>query len=319
MTDSSKAPLPPITNKWQFIYYLTTGKLQYNSLWASASYRYKFLLRSLFTSQITLSWLDKLRTYPCLEDYMSCQTNLPCKLQRPYLSSCMNKKEGFQALAYHYDFLSQQPSKVSKAFYNKDKPFDIAELTGKNDYRVRFAVQSRNKYAREGELSLYLIDDLDGIAYSILTFSVIEYQNKPTLFIGGLQSFRGEHVKSRVQQLTKACYGLQPKRLTIEAILLVARYFKLEQIIAVGTKTHVYNNWRYNKRQQHVYFDYDEFWRTFDAEKNTQSLYQLPLTLTRKPIDEIASKKRSEYKNRYTLLDQLADEIQQRLTELTQK
>ncbi|MDF7667560.1 VirK/YbjX family protein [Orbaceae bacterium ESL0727] len=313
MNNITKMPVP--NSKWQLFYWLCTGKLQLNSLWSKATYRFKFFLRTLFFSPITLKWLDKLRQYPLLGDYFSCQTNLPCKLQRPYLSSCMNRKACFQALTYHYDFLSHHPDSMTKAFYNPDQPFLAADLTAKNMAHIQIQIQSRNKFAREGEISLYFIDE-DGIDLATLTFSIIDYQKKSTLFIAGLQGSRQEDAKSRIQKATKACYGLFPKRLAVEAALAIANYFKLEQIVAVGNKTHIYNNWRYNNRHEQVYSDYDDFWLSLDAKQNKQQLFILPNAISQKSFDDIPSKKRSEYRNRYALLEQLTEQITNRLSSL---
>ncbi|OCG60384.1 hypothetical protein A9G42_11345 [Gilliamella sp. Nev6-6] len=302
-------------SKWQLFNWLYTGKLPLNELWLSSTYRYKFFLRTLFLSPITLKWLDKLRQYPLLGYYFSCQTNLPCKLQRPYLASCLSQKARYDALVYHYDFLAKQPDSLTKAFYNPQSPFILADMSVKNETNIQIAVQARNKFAREGEISLYFYDS-DGIDLATLTFSIIEYQNKPTLFIAGLQGTGYPDARTRVQKATKACYGLFPKRVVVEAALIVARYYHLTQIIAVGNKTHIYNNWRYNSRQERILSDYDEFWLTIDGKQNAQGLFLLPNQIHRKSIEEIASKKRSEYRNRYTLLDQLQTKIEEQLTSL---
>ncbi|OCG66323.1 hypothetical protein A9G41_01010 [Gilliamella sp. Nev5-1] len=302
-------------SKWQLFNWLYTGKLPLNELWLSSTYRYKFFLRTLFLSPITLKWLDKLRQYPLLGYYFSCQTNLPCKLQRPYLASCLSQKARYDALVYHYDFLAKQPDSLTKAFYNPQSPFILADMSVKNETNIQIAVQARNKFAREGEISLYFYDS-DGIDLATLTFSIIEYQNKPTLFIAGLQGTGYPDARTRVQKATKACYGLFPKRVVVEAALIVARCYHLTQIIAVGNKTHIYNNWRYNSRQERILSDYDEFWLTIDGKQNAQGLFLLPNQIHRKSIEEIASKKRSEYRNRYTLLDQLQTKIEEQLTSL---
>lgn len=302
-------------SKWQLFNWLCTGKLPLNELWLNPTYRYKFFFRTLFLSPITLKWLDKLRQYPLLGYYFSCQTNLPCKLQRPYLSSSLSQQERFDALAYHYDFLANQPDSMTKAFYNPKTPYVLANLTAKNEANIQIAIQARNKFAREGEISLYFYDN-DGIDLATLTFSIIQYQQKTTLFIAGLQGTGHHEARVRVQKATKQCYGLFPKRVAVEAALIIAHYFQLEQIVAVGNKTHVYNNWRYNSRQERILSDYDDFWLTIDGQQDDRELFILPTEITRKSLEDIASKKRSEYRNRYALLDQLKLNIETQLASL---
>ena len=299
-------------SKWQLFNLLYTGKLPLNELWLNWTYRYKFFLRTLFLSPITLKWFDKLIQYPLLGYYFSCQTNLPCKLQRPYLASCLSQQERFEALAYHYDFLARHPDSMTKAFYNPNIACELADVKVKNDANIKIALQARNKFAREGEISLYFYDN-DGIDLATVTFTIMQYQQKTTLFIAGLQGTGHREARIRVQQATKQCYGLFPKRVALEAILVIARYFNLEQIVAVGNKTHIYNNWRYNSRQERILSDYDDFWLTIDGKQDSNGLFILPNQIYRKSLDEIASKKRSEYRNRYALLDQLENSITENL------
>ena len=299
-------------SKWQLFNLLYTGKLPLNELWLNWTYRYKFFLRTLFLSPITLKWFDKLIQYPLLGYYFSCQTNLPCKLQRPYLASCLSQQERFEALAYHYDFLARHSDSMTKAFYNPNIACELADVKVKNDANIKIALQARNKFAREGEISLYFYDN-DGIDLATITFTIMQYQQKTTLFIGGLQGTGHHDARIRVQQATKQCYGLFPKRVALEAALVIARYFNLEQIVAVGNKTHIYNNWRYNSRQERILSDYDDFWLTIDGKQDSNGLFILPNQIYRKSLDEIASKKRSEYRNRYALLDQLENSITENL------
>ena len=299
-------------SKWQLFNWLCTGKLPLNELWLKSTYRFKFFFRTLFLSPITFKLLDKLRLYPLLGYYLSCQTNLPCKLQRPYLASCLSQQERFEALAYHYDFLAKHPDSMTKAFYNPNIAFVLADVKVKNDANIKIAIQARNKFAREGEISLYFYDN-DGIDLATITFTIMQYQQKTTLFIGGLQGTGHHDARIRVQQATKQCYGLFPKRIALEAALVIARYFNLEQIVAVGNKTHIYNNWRYNTRQERILSDYDDFWLTIDGKQDSNGLFILPNQIYRKSLDEIASKKRSEYRNRYALLDQLENSITENL------
>lgn len=294
--------------------WLTTGKLKLNSLWESRAFRYKFALRALFVSPITFKWLSHLARYPLMGYFFSRQSNLPCKLLRPYLSSCLSKKACFQALVYHYNFFSAHSEKLTQAFYNHP-PFLLADLFTKNAHKIRVMIQAKNKYAREGEITLYLFDE-NNVDLATLTFTIMQYGQKSSLFIAGLQGPDRDDAKSAIQQATKDCYGLFPKRLIVDAALTLADVFGLKQIVAVSKNTHVYNNWRYRKRFNRVHSDYDEIWQTIGAKQNSQGLYILPNTIHRKAIEEIASKKRSMYRSRYALLDELHESIHQRMSAL---
>lgn len=57
--------------------------------------------------------------------------------------------------------------------------------------------------------------------------------------------------------------------------------------------------------------DYDSFWLSIGGEKQDNGNFMLPLVMPRKPMEEIASKKRSEYRRRYALLDSLIQQMKQ--------
>lgn len=47
------------------------------------------------------------------------------------------------------------------------------------------------------------------------------------------------------------------------------------------------------------------FWLSIGAESTAEGYFRLPMTIARKSLEEIASKKRAEYRRRYQLLDTL--------------
>lgn len=292
--------------------WLIGGKLPLNRLWQKRAYRWKFLVRSLLLSNKTFIWLEALQRYPLLRYYLGRQTNLPCKLQHPYLTAVMCNKDRLAALIYHYDLFSGHPG-LTRACYN-DTPFTLAQITGKNDELLTIAIQAEDRYAREGELTLYFYD-ADQTCLTSMTFTLLEYCGKSTLFISCLQGNRTENIKTRISQATKSCHGLFPKRILLETCRALADYFQLEQLIAVSNDTHIYNNWRYRHRRASFFSDYDNFWRSLEGQPLPEGYYLLPRTTARKSMDEIPSKKRAEYRRRYALLDTLTETVKARLHE----
>ena len=76
-----------LTNQENLMAWLVHGEHPLNPLWEKKAYRYKFVLRSYLFYPKTLDWVKQLQGYHYLGYYLNKQTNLPCKLQRPYLSS----------------------------------------------------------------------------------------------------------------------------------------------------------------------------------------------------------------------------------------
>jgi uncharacterized protein VirK/YbjX len=83
-----------------------------------------------------------------------------------------------------------------------------------------------------------------------MTFTLCQFEGKSTLFIGGLQGAKAHVPHELIQGATKACHGLFPKRLLVEAAMTLGAAFPVEQIVAVSNATHIYRSWRYRKKKR---------------------------------------------------------------------
>lgn len=81
------------------------------------------------------------------------------------------------------------------------------------------------------------------------------------------------------------------------------------ELIGIAHKRQAKYRWNDSKR---LIFNYDEFWQENNGILNAKGYWQLPLSIERKPLEEIQSKKRSMYRKRYEMLDQLEAELAKR-------
>lgn len=95
-------------NGWQLMTALINGEKAPSNAWKKTSFRLKFLGRSLLNWRTTSGLLSTLASNPLLEEILSAQPNLPCKLHRPYLAANMSKIECLFALRDHYDLIAQR-------------------------------------------------------------------------------------------------------------------------------------------------------------------------------------------------------------------
>ena len=171
----------------------------------------------------------------------------------------------------------------------------------------------QDAFNKEGELTLEMRDDA-GEILARSAFTLLNLDGKRTLFIGALQGGVSEQAHGAIRAATKNCHGVFPKRILTEVICLIASLFQCQQIIASSNETHIYRSRRYrHKKLTQWVADYNAFWESVGGTANPQQEYILPLTLPRKPVDEIASKKRAEYRRRYQLLDDVAQSVSERL------
>ncbi|WP_312688547.1 VirK/YbjX family protein [Kosakonia sp.] len=300
---TSEPPFP--TSAWQLFRTLTSGTLTPGLAWKNPAYRRKFLLRSLSTPISTASYLTRLASLPQLPQMLQVQPGLPCRLHRPWLSINMSRNEASHALCWHYEnMIRLLPAAVVNGYLSKIGT-ELAVLNGKDEQTYSLHLYANPMQDKEGEATL-MICDAGQTTLAELTFTFCLVDGKRTLYIGGLQGAKAHVPHDRIQSATKACHGLFPKRLLVETAMALGQCLDVQAIRAVSNETHIYRSVRYRrKKQDKLHADYNSFWASLGAETDSRGDFVLPLTMPRKPMEEIASKKRAEYRRRYELLDSL--------------
>lgn len=301
-------PLQPESN-WHFFRLLSTGALTPGCAWNNPAYRRKFVLRSLATPLITSKLLARLATQPHLMQILNVQPGLPCRLHRPWLSTHITAQQTIDALCWHYQqLLDQLPDNMAKGYLSHQGTL-LTTINGKDDQQYSIRLCADAMQDKEGEATLTFNDE-NNTVLAELTFTLCQYQGVNTFFIGGLQGAKADVPHQLIQAATKACHGLFPKRLVVDALLTLGSLLSVEHVRAVSNETHIYRSLRYRrKKRDKLHADYNSFWESLGATADARQDYVLPLTLARKTMEEIASKKRAEYRRRYALLDALQQQI----------
>lgn len=288
---------------------LINGEKVPSNAWKKTSFRLKFLGRSLLCWPTTRSLLNTLSANPLLDEILSAQPNLPCKLHRPYLANNMSRIDRLFALRDHYDLFAQRMPLKMHLGQLGSHPYTLSRARDKNGEQICLQLTSLDQLNKEGETTL-LLRNSQGVMLAEMTFTLMNYQQQPTLFIGGMQGANSTVPHAEIQSTTKACHGLFPKRLVLEGICHLAQQLGIRQLIAVGNTTHIYQNWRYHhKKKNQLHADYDRFWLSMGGKQLDNGYFLLPERIDRKPMETIASKKRAEYRRRYQLLDELQQGI----------
>ncbi|CNH22741.1 VirK/YbjX family protein [Yersinia pekkanenii] len=302
---NNTASIPHVINRWGLITLLIKGNQALGGSWQKLRFRLKFIARTLISPKLTFNFLGVLVKQPFLNSILRAQPDLPCKLHRPYLANTLSNRQKLGVLQDHFQLITQCMPESLHRNYLHHSPYKLTELTGKNEEKYSLYLGVISKLNKEGEITLMLANEQQQ-TLALLTFSLFYYQQQKTVFIGGLQGADNETPHSEIHLTTKACHGLFPKRLVLEATCCLAELMGITQIIAVGNNTHVYQNWRYRaKKKDQLHADYDSFWLSLGGKQCADGHFSLPTRIARKPIEDIASKKRAEYRRRYQLLAQL--------------
>lgn len=157
---------------------------------------------------------------------------------------------------------------------------------------------------REGLLTVAwrdMVEQVD-LAWATVSFEWHSGSGKRGALIGGLQGPSGTG-REQVREATRACHGLRPKAAVLEAVCVLCRIARVDELAGVTQKTHV----SYATRAQ-LSADYDAFWQEIGGIE-VNGRYVLPLHLHHRDISEVPSHRRAAFRRRQTLVADLLAQI----------
>ncbi|HCC6824876.1 TPA: DUF535 domain-containing protein, partial [Citrobacter freundii] len=291
------------------IYELLSGRFVPAPVWRKKSFRAKFLLRLILYYSATKKVLSILTQKSELKWVLYNQHTFPCKPHRQYLTRNLNAKQRASAIVSHYQYVSSLNSRILSNALIKREETVLVELIGREETHFTISVSCAHKAEREGESTLWLRGDNKELLAS-MTFSAVSEEGEWHFIIGGLQG-PGQHVpREAIKEATRALSGIFPKRVLMEFISRLAEFTSVHAIYGVSDNGHVFRSLRYRlSKGQHLHASYDDFWSLIGGIKQNSWRWQLPLTFERKSLEHIPSKKRAEYRRRFKILDDIAEQV----------
>ena len=229
---------------------------------------------------------------------------------RVYMSTKWGKKERTKALLSCYAFIKQRP--LLKRMLETDTPIKLAEFTMKyNDEKGQIYLGYNNRYRKEGELVVSLHCDSYQEAICEASFLIDKENEEWVCRIGCVQGNKNTESENAIKELQKQMYALRPKALMIFIIQELSRQLGCTTLYGVGSKIQAHNKKHFIHIEwlHKLSFSYDTLWKEADGTPDKDGWFKLPIEMLRKSIEEIKSSKRSLYRNRYEMLDKIAEEI----------
>ncbi|QBF87284.1 DUF535 domain-containing protein [Leclercia adecarboxylata] len=288
---------------------LAKGDLTPGPLWQKRDYRLKFFLRTLLFWSSTTRMLETISRRDDFSTLLKAQPTLPVKTQRQYLTRGMTASERAEAILHHYAWIDALPDSGLAHLFTSPSPLPLLQFATKEEASYTIYATSAVKAEREGETTLWLRAG-DNTLLASLTFSVIRENDRSVLVIGGLQGPRRDVRRETIKNATRACYGLFPKRILLEAVFNLAKQSGISALYGVSDEGHVFRALRYRlSKGRHLHASYDEFWASLGGKPDNAFRWVLPFGMERKSLESIASKKRAEYRRRFQLLDEIEHAI----------
>ena len=277
------------------------GKGQINTLRKKIKYIGRNVLMYSYSKEIA----DFILAHKYLKDEVYRYPSLCSKLHRPYLTNSLENRDKVKAIIKAYEVLDKRfPEELLAKLYREGR-LELCTFRGKSDTEYKLFLNLYPAYEKEGEFILVCYNFEDK-PLAKLTFGFLEN----SIIIGGLQGLEKGEDTNLIKEATKNMYGVFPKRLVLEILYLL---FSEYEVIGVGREKHIYFSSHYRKKKEgKVHANYDEFWESLDG-KEENGMWILPRKLERKSIEEIPSKKRSLYQNRFNLLDSIFEKVLNKL------
>jgi uncharacterized protein len=214
----------------------------------------------------------------------------------PYQCASWDALTRVDRVAEHFATVRQIPGLKLRP----DEKLVLADLSSFNP--DAFLILDRPPWlSREGHLTLSLFKG-DFRAFT-LSFSLSGFP-ETELFIGGLQGRHGEEILSMYRDLTKDLNGIRPRDFMLETLRMFALKIGVHHIYAIADEFKISRHRYFGKKGPSGLY-YDEVWQERNAERKSMNCFELPLAGSRRSLEEIAAKKRSMYRRRYDMLDQI--------------
>ncbi len=263
--------------------------------------RGKFVLRSLLYRRAMIQVFELFRSEP-LKALPAQYPELLDKPLRPYRFASASARQRASMLIEHYRLLQQcYPALIAPLYLGEGVTLGHYPLSG-----CRIVLRHDGTFRREAELAVSIVDPQGRRLYSC-AFSLAGQADALSLVIGSVQGPEPDvpQAQERVRELTKEGHGLRPKSLVVMLVMAMAEAMGVVRVNAVRKRAHVFQARRYSSKQKaHLQADYDELWQEFGAQVLDANFVTLA-PVVRKPLTEIASKKRAMYRRRYEWLDAL--------------
>lgn len=163
---------------------------------------------------------------------------------------------------------------------------------------------------KEGLLTLLLTLENQGVYHANFRFGK-GFNGEPAMWIGTVQGYKDGLDNAKI--VTKKMFGYRPKNFIMFLLRHIAVICKVESIYAVSDEG-FYANTHLVRGHRAKVAELNPLWEESGGVVcSDKRFFKIPLEEYRKPIEEIKSQKRSQYRKRYDLLDQYQEEVQENL------
>lgn len=238
-----------------------------------------------------------------------------------YLARCLSTKARLSILTHHYGFLKRcMKSGVAKQLCDARPVLWQTTVDGAQiDIRLSFPYSLHHPdrtVDHEGDLAVTLY--LDSVPLYVMCMTIApagvartaspDGDGAHVLFVGRIQGADGRF--DQIRHATRLMHDISPKDVLFAAVQGIAAAIGAKVIVGVSTGEQLH---RPNSAADgSTFFNYDQFWELFGAERTEDNLFVLSLPLQEKPIEMIPQKHKGRTLRKRGFKKQLSAEVCER-------
>ena len=257
--------------------------------------RFRYRLRSWLHWQAVKKFESVVNQKPWLVDLLNQRANFSYPLVHRFLDKRFNTQQRFDAMCDNLTFL---PEKLTALGLPPlwQQAISFGEVIP--DFEMKLTITDYQPM--EGFWTLELVYSPSQELVYLLTFGKVQQ----ALLIAVIQGPNFEGSKDMVKLLTKKCHGLRPAYLMVEAMKALTNVLGYSALWGIPHKYQ--NKSRFVQSKRYV-VDYDAIFA--ESAGTLKDYWELPLHFETKNMDDIPSNKRSMYRKRYAMLEQLQENM----------
>ena len=257
--------------------------------------RFRYRLRSWLHWQAVKKFESVVNQKPWLVDLLNQRANFSYPLVHRFLDKRFNTQQRFDAMCDNLTFL---PEKLTALGLPPlwQQAISFGEVIP--DFEMRLTITDYQPM--EGFWTLELVHSPSQELVYLLTFGKVQQ----ALLIAVIQGPNFEGSKEMVKLLTKKCHGLRPAYLMVEAMKALTNVLGYSALWGIP---HKYQNKSRIVQSKRYVVDYDAIFA--ESAGALKDYWELPLHFETKNMDDIPSNKRSMYRKRYAMLEQLQENM----------
>lgn len=236
---------------------------------------------------------------PALQEALARRPELVTCVVHPYLNSAWTAERKLGVISGHYQLLTS-----GLGFLRFAPPAFVVLADAGEGLQIR--LDKPGKFVHEGELTINLFSG-ELRLYS-LVFTLGQTGLHRVAYAGGLQGLHSPDALDIYRTLTHHMNGLRPRDLLVTAFRLLCAALGVRRILAISDQQRVSTDTYFESSNQ-VFSSYDSAWLDSGGVAVEDGFFELSPQVVHRPTEDIASRKRAQYRRRYALIDDLARQI----------